>query len=208
MAYDLEEQEQLDALKAWWNTHGNNVMLAVTALCVVFAAFQGWKYYQHKQSVEASAQYEALVQLDIKDTKQVRSISGQLMDKYAGTPYAARAALMAARANYEAGDAKSAHAQAEWAMKHAKEDAVKSIAQLQLAGLLLDEKKYDEALKTLAEKYDPAYDGLISDLKGDILAAQGKKSDARKAYAEALASFDAKSKFRKYTEQKLDALGS
>lgn len=208
MAYDLEEQEQLDALKAWWNTHGNNVLLAVTALCVGFAGFQGWKYYQRKQSVEASMQYEALAQLDIKDTKQVRGISGQLMDKYSGTPYAARAALMAARANYEAGDAKSAHAQVEWAMTHAKEDAVKSIAQLQLAGLLFDEKKYDEALKTLSDKYDPAYDGLISDLKGDILVAQGKAAEAKKAYTEALANLDEKSKFRRYTEQKLDALGS
>lgn len=208
MAYDLEEQEQLDTLKAWWKTHGNNVLMGITALCVVFAGFQGWKYYQRKQSLEASVQYEALTQLDIKDVRQVRSISGQLMDKYSGTPYAARAALMAARANYEAGDAKSAHAQVEWAMSHAKEDAVKSTAQLQLASLLFDEKKYDEALKTLSEKYDPAYDGMVADLKGDILVAQGKTAEARKAYADALANFDEKSRFRKYTEQKLDALGS
>jgi predicted negative regulator of RcsB-dependent stress response len=208
MAYDLEEQEQLDALKAWWNTHGNNVMLAVAALCVGFAGYQGWKYYQHKQSLEASAQYETLAQLDIKDTKQVRAISAQLMDKYSGTPYAARAALMAARANYEAGDAKSAHAQAEWALAHAKEDSIKTIAQLQLASLLLDEKKYDDALKTLSEKHDSAFDGLVADLKGDVLTAQGKKDDAKKAYVEALANFDQKSRFRKITEQKLDALGS
>lgn len=208
MVYDLEEQEQLDALKAWWHSNGNNVLLAVGALCVAFAGFQGWKYYQHKQGLEASAQYEALAQLDIKDIKQVRSLSGQLMEKYAGTPYAARAALMAAHANYEAGDAKSAHAQVEWAMAHTKEDAVKSVAQLQLAGLQFEEKKYDAALKTLADKYDPAYDGLLADLRGDILAAQGKSAEAKKAYAEALGMLDEKNKLRQYTEQKLDALGS
>ncbi|HEY3326749.1 MAG TPA: tetratricopeptide repeat protein [Novimethylophilus sp.] len=208
MAYDLEEQEQLDALKAWWHSNGNTVLLAVGALCVAFAGFQGWKYYQHKQRLEASSQYEALAQLDVKDIKQVRSVSGQLMEKYSGTPYAARAALMVARANYEAGDARSAHAQVEWALAHSREETVKSIAQLQLAGLQFEEKKYDDALKTLAEKHDPAYDGLLSDLKGDILAIQGKSAEARKAYAEALASLDQKSKFRRYTEQKLDALGS
>jgi predicted negative regulator of RcsB-dependent stress response len=116
--------------------------------------------------------------------------------------------LMAARANYEAGDAKSAHAQMEWAIKHTSDDSVKSIAQLQLAGLQFEEKKYDDALKTLAEKHDPAFDGLLSDLKGDILVAQGKPAEAKKAYAEALAKLDEKGKFRKYTEQKLDALGS
>jgi predicted negative regulator of RcsB-dependent stress response len=208
MAYDLEEQEQLDALKAWWKEHGNHVLTVVTAAFVAYAGFQGWKYYQHQQGLQASAAYEALTQLDTKDVKKIRSVSGQLMEKYSGTPYAARAALMAARANYEAGDVKSAHAQVEWAMTHAQDDAVKSIAQLQLAGLQFEEKKYDDALKTLADKHDPAFDGLLSDLKGDILVAQGKPAEAKIAYAEALAKLDEKGKFRNYTEQKLDALGS
>jgi predicted negative regulator of RcsB-dependent stress response len=207
MAYDLEEQEQLDALKAWWKDNGNHVLLAVTAAFVAFAGFQGWKIYQHQQGVQASAQYEALTQLDTKDIKQIRSVSGRLMEKFSGTPYAARAALIAARANYESGDVKSAHAQVEWAMTHSRDDAVKSIAQLQLAALQFQEKKYDDALKTLADKHDPAYDGLLSDLKGDILVAQGKPAEAKKAYGEALAKLDERGKFRKYTEQKLDALG-
>jgi predicted negative regulator of RcsB-dependent stress response len=208
MAYDLEEQEQLDALKAWWKDNGNHVLMVVTAAFVAFAGFQGWKYYQHQQGMQASAEYEALTQMDVKDVKKIRSVSGQLMEKFSGTPYAARAALMAARANYEAGDVKSAHAQLEWAMTHTSDASVKSIAQLQLAGLLFEEKKYDEALKMLADKHDPAYDGLLSDLKGDILVVQGKPAEAKKAYAEALAKLDEKGKFRKYTEQKLDALGS
>lgn len=208
MAYDLEEQEQLDALKDWWKQNGNAVMMAVTALCVVYAGFQGWKYWQHNQAVQASMQFEALMQQGEGDVKQVRGISGQIMDKYSGTPYAARAALLAARSNYEANDAKSARAQLEWAMNHAKEDAVKAIAQLQLAGLQFDEKKYDDALKTLADKHEPAFDGLFSDLKGDILVAQGKKDEARKAYADALDKLDEKGRFRRFTEQKLDALGS
>lgn len=208
MAYDLEEQEQLDALKDWWKLNGNRVMMAVTAVCVVYAGFQGWKYWQHSQATQASIQFEALVQASSADNKQVRSISGQIMEKYAGTPYAARAALLAARSNYDANDTKSAHAQLEWAMNHAQEDAIKAIAQLQLAGLQFDDKRYDEALKTLADKHDPAFDGLFADLKGDILVAQGKAAEAKLAYADALNKLDDKGRFRKFTEQKLDALGS
>jgi predicted negative regulator of RcsB-dependent stress response len=208
MAYDLEEQEQLDALTAWWKQNGKNVITLATAALVAFSGYQGWKYYQHQQSLAASAQYEVLTQLDSKEIKQVRSISGQIMEKFSGTPYAARAALMAARANYESGDTKSARAQIEWAASHTSEDAVKSIAQLQLAGLQLEEKKYDDALKTLEAKHDPAFDGLISDLKGDVLVAQGKLTDAKKAYSEALTKLDERGRFRKFTEQKLDALGS
>lgn len=208
MAYDLEEQEQLDELKAWWKRHGNLVMGVAAVALLVFAGIQGWKVYQHKQSMEASAQYDALTQLDSKDVKGIRSLSAQLMDKYAGTPYAARAALLAAKANYAANDAKSAKAQIEWVMSHAKEDSMRAIAQLQMAALKFEEKQYDAALKTLSDKHDVGFDGLFADLKGDILAAQGKKTEARAAYAEALTHLDGEGRYRHYTERKLDALGS
>jgi predicted negative regulator of RcsB-dependent stress response len=208
MAYDLEEQEQLDTLKAWWKQNGQIVTMAVGAAFVGLIGYQSWTYYQHQQSLKASAQYEALTQLDIKDVKQVRSVSGQLMENFAGTPYASRAALMAARANYESGDVKSARSQIEWALSHASEDSVKAIAQLQLAALQVEDKKYDDALKTLNDKHEPSFDGLFADLKGDILVAQNKPGEAKKAYAEALAKLDEKGRFRRLTEQKLDALGS
>ncbi len=208
MAYDLEEQEQLDELKAWWKLHGNLVMGVLTAVLLTYAGFQGWKIYQHKQSVEASALYEAMTQLETKDVKAIRSAATRLMDNYASTPYAARAALLVAKANYAAGDPKSAQAQIEWVMGHAKEDSLRAIAQLQLAALQFDGKQFDAALKTLGEKHDTGFDGLFLDLKGDVLEANGKKTEARAAYAEALTHLSANGRYRHYTERKLDALGS
>lgn len=208
MAYDLEEQEQLDELKTWWKLHGNKVIGVVTAVLLALAAYKGWNYYQHAQAVKASAKYEALTQLDAKDLKGMRTLVGELMDGYAGTPYAGRAALIAAKANYAANDAKSARAQLEWAMNNAREDAVRAIAQLQLAGLQYEEKQYDAALKTLEQKHDAAFDGLYADLKGDVLAAQGKKAEARTAYALALTKLDAAGRYHRYTQYKLDSLGS
>lgn len=208
MAYDLEEQEQLDELKAWWKLHGNKVLSAATAALLIFAGIQGWKSYQHKQSVEASAQYEALTQLDVKDAKAIHVAAAQLVDKYAGTPYAARAALFAAKADYAANDVKNAQLQIEWALNHASDDALRAIARLQLAGLEFEQKQYDAALKTLSEKHDVGFDGLFADLKGDILVAQGKPTEAKAAYADALSHLDAEGHYRRYTERKLDALGS
>lgn len=208
MAYDLEEQEQLDELKAWWKHNGNLVTWALIAVLAVFAAYQGWNYYQRSQALHASALYEALSQMHTKDIKEIRSASGQIIENYANTPYAGRAALIAAKANYANNDAKSAKAQLEWAMGHAKEDAIRAIAQLQLAAIQFDEKQYDAAVKTLVAKHDAAFDGLFADLRGDILAAQGKKSEARTAYQEALAKLEAKGRTRGYTQHKLDALGS
>jgi predicted negative regulator of RcsB-dependent stress response len=211
MAYDLEEQEQLDELKAWWKVHGQKVTTAVTALVVAYLGFQGWNYYQGQQSLKASAQYENLIKLDIADAKNlkaIQTISAELMDKYSGTPYAGRAALTAAKANFQANEAKSAKAQLEWAAKHGKEDAVQAMALLELASLQVQEKDYAAALKTLGESHSAGFDGLFADLKGDVLVAQGKPAEAKAAYKEALEKLDAQGHFAKFTQHKLEALGS
>src|SRR5690606_10956159 len=119
--------------KAWWKANGNKVLLVVGIAIASGLGIQGWKYYHNKQSMEASVQYQLLAQADPKDVKTVQSISANLMEKYPSTPYAARAALAAAKVNYTADDTKSAAAQLEWAAKNAKEEAVKSVALLQLA---------------------------------------------------------------------------
>lgn len=208
MAYDLEEQEQLDELKAWWKAHSHIVLIIVGVAIASSTGVQGWKYYQNKQSKEASAQFQALTQSDPKNIKAIQALSAGLMEKYTSTPYAGRAAVVAAKANFAAGDAKSAKAQLEWAAKNAQEDPVKSIALLQLAAIQMDEKQYDAALKTLAEKHDAGFDGIFADLKGDILAAQNKKAEAKAAYEEALTKLDVRNRYSGYTQHKLEALGN
>jgi len=208
MAYDLEEQEKLDELKAWWKTNGTTVMLAVAVFAAVVAGMQGWRVYQNSQRQQAALAYEA-VQSGVqgKDTKRIRDAAGQLIEKYPGTPQASRAALLAAGANYESGDAKSAKAQLQWVIEHAKEEGARDIARLRLAGILLDEKAYEDAMKTLEASHGKTFDGLFSDLKGDVLAAQGKMADARVAYKAALEKTDEKSAYRQVVQMKLDGLG-
>ncbi len=208
MAYDLEEQEQLDVLKAWWKTNGTTVVLAVAAFVAVVAGVQGWRVYQKNRLHQAALVYE-VVQNGVQsaDAKRIREAAGQLIEKYPGTPQASRAALLAAGANYGLGDAKSAKAQLQWAVEHAKEDAVRDIARLRLAGILLDEKAYANAMKTLEAPHEKAFDGLFSDLEGDVLAAQGKMADARVAYQAALEKTDEKSAYRQIVQMKLDSMG-
>jgi predicted negative regulator of RcsB-dependent stress response len=208
MALDLEEQEQLDALKTWWNSYGNLVTSALLAVAVVIASYKGWIYYQHKQSTEASVRYEALIKLDPKDSKAIQSLSADLMDHYASTPYAGRAALTVGISNLTINDTKSAKAQFAWAAQNAKESQIQAIANLQLAGVQYDEKNYEEALKTLASQHDQGFDGLYADLKGDILVAQNKKDEARTAYQEALNKLDASGHYYQFTQHKLESLGS
>lgn len=207
MALDLEEQDQLDALKSWWKTNGNKVLIIAGLAIAGVIGFQGWKQYQAKQSAEASARFMELGDASLTDVKTIQSISAEIIEKYPSTPYAARAALLAAKANYAAKDVDSAVSQTEWAYKNATEESVKSLAQLQLAGLKFEQKKYDDALKLVNEKHEASFDALFADLKGDILVAQGNKAEAKSAYEEAVKKFEFGSRYARYTQHKLEALG-
>ncbi|HEX6827623.1 MAG TPA: tetratricopeptide repeat protein [Burkholderiales bacterium] len=208
MAYDLEEQEKVEAIKAWWDEWGNTVILAVALFIATVAGVQGWRWYQRSQAEQASALYAEVERaLAARDDKKLRVAAAQVVEKFGGTAYGPRAALLAARSAYEAGDAAGAKGQLAWVAENAKEDELRDLARLRLAGVLLDEMKYDEALKAVESPRSAAYGPLFSDLKGDILAAQGKKAEARSAYQAALEKLDPRSQYRGYIQLKLDGLG-
>ncbi|MEO1767543.1 YfgM family protein [Thiobacter aerophilum] len=209
MALDLQEQEQLDAVQAWWKAHGNKVVAGVLAFVLAVAAYRGWSWYEVRQRNEAARLYQVLEQAFTGgDTKKVRALAGEIMDKYARTPYALDAALLAAKANSQAGDRKSAKSQLEWVIAHARDGASRDLARLNLAALLLDDKEYDAALKTLDAPHDAAFELLFQERRGDVLAAQGKHKEAAAAYRAALARLAQDSPARAILEIKLDSLES
>jgi len=206
--YDLDEQERLDELKAWWKRWGNPVMIG---LAVAIAASAGWRYWQNHtltQSLEAATVYEKLTQsLAGNDAKGARETGAMLIDHYKGTSYAPRAALLLAKLNVGSKDLKSAQTQLEWAVANSKEPAVKDLARLRLAGVQLDLQQYDAALKTLAGSHSDAFAFRFHDLKGDVLLAQSKQADARAAYQAAFGEMKEDNPYRTLVELKLDALG-
>lgn len=208
MAYNQEEQEQLDFVKAWWRQYGNLVLMTIAAAALAFAAFQGWRYYKHERAVAAATLYEQLdrARRD-NDAKKVRDIAVQITDKHAGTPYASLAALAAARAAYGSGEIADAKVRLQWVIDNSKQAEMRDVARLRLAGVLLDEKKFDEALKMLESPPGDTFAGLYANLRGDILYAQGKAAEARAAYQLAFDKSDTGSQYRDMLQVKLDALG-
>ncbi|WP_424191800.1 YfgM family protein [Ampullimonas aquatilis] len=187
MSYDHQEQEQIDAIKIWWNKHGNLVMSAVTAVLLAFAAYNGWLWYQRSQTQQASLLYEELERgVSAKDNARVVRVATDLAEKYGSTPYADMGGVLAAKALSEAGDTANAKSRLQWVAEHGKDEAYQYIAKLRLAGMLADEKAYDEALKQVSGKAPAAYEALFADRMGDILLLQGKKSEAKAAYDQAL----------------------
>ncbi len=206
--FDLEEQEKLDELKAWWKTYGKLVTALVVAAVLGMAGWQVWQSWQGKKQAEAAAMFSLMQQAtDQGSLKEMREVAGKLMDNYSSSGFAARAALMVARANHAANDDKSAEAQLQWVIDHSKEDNLRDLARLDMAAVLLDEKQADAALKLLDQPHDSAFDALYLDRRGDVLVALGKKAEAARAYDAALQKVDASQPYSRVIQIKRDALG-
>ena len=157
MAYNLQDQEQIDELKAFWKTYGNSLMwLAVIALAC-FAGWRAWNWYQDSHAQDAAAEYAGLVSsAEAGKVEQVRERYQAIQKGFSGTAYAGMAGLRAAEAYAKAGDAAAATAALQDVMKSTGEPGFRPIAAVRLAGLQLDQKQYDEALKTLdVRQYRP-----------------------------------------------------
>ena len=207
--YDLEEQEQIEALKAWWKQYGNLVIAAFVAFIAGVGGVQGWQYYQRTQAEQASALFGKLEEAVNKtDVAEIRNVGAEIQDKYSRSAYAAMAAMVVARTEHDQGQLDAAATQLRWAADKGKTEEVRSLARLRLAGVLLDQKKYEEALELLDARVSDAFVPLYADLRGDVLVAQGKVDEARAAYDRALEKSAAAGPWRNVIQVKRDALGS
>ena len=209
MAYDLEEQEQLAAVKGWWHDNGTRLLSLIAVVVIGISGWQSWRIWQGNQSQQAGAQYELLVKAaQAGDAKGLRDAGGTLLESFPGTLYASMGALVAARFHVERADPKNAKAQLQWVLDRSPSEELRDLARLRLAAVLLDEKAHDEALALLEAKHAAPFDAQYSALKGDILVAKNKAADAKAAYRLALEKTDEKSAaFRNSVQLRLDALG-
>ncbi len=207
--YDLEEQEQIAALKAWWRRYGNLVITGVVAGALTVSGIFGWRAYQVSQAREASAIYGELRKAaGTRDVKQVRDLAGAILEQYPSSAYAPLAAFVSAKTHFESGDLKTARAQLEWVIERARDPEYQSIARLRLANVLLDEKDYGGALKVLDAKPAPSFEGRFAETRGDVYAQAGKRGDARTAYQRALEQTRPRdAAARELLQLKLDGLG-
>ncbi len=205
--YDLEEQEKIDGLKSWWETYGTLLIVVVATFIASIGGVKAWNYYQQQQIGQATELYSSLLQLEASgDPKKISDAAHLLMEGFPSSGYASRAALISARASFDSGDVQNAKSRLQWTLDNTKEDELKDLVRLRLVGMLLDEQKYDDALKLLDTKHGESFDGLYADLKGDVLNAAGKIAEARIAYQTALDKMGKKGTYYNIVQMKFDAL--
>lgn len=208
MAYDLEEQEQLATLKATWKQYGNLITWVLIIALAAYAGWVQWNNYQTNQAGQASQLYEELQKsVTAKDAAKIQRAVGDLKEKFPATSYASMAALVSAKTSFDANDLKSAKSHLQWVIDSGKGDEYKALAKIRLAGILLDEKLFDEALKQLSGEFPAELQADVADRKGDIFVAQAKLGDARKSYQVALDKATEKNSVKQLIQIKLDAIG-
>jgi predicted negative regulator of RcsB-dependent stress response len=206
---DLQEQEQLDALKAFWNRYGNLITGVLIVVFGAFAAWNGWQWYQRDQGQKAGAMFDELDRaVQAGDAARAGRVFADLRERFPRTALAQQGGLLAARVQFDQGDAEAARASLAWVAEKGAGDEARTVARLRLAALQAEARQFDEALKTLDAAKTEGFEALVADRRGDVLLAQGKPAEAKAAYQAAWAAMSDRVAYRRLIEAKLTSLGA
>jgi predicted negative regulator of RcsB-dependent stress response len=205
---DLEEQEQIDQLKHFWAQYGNLITWTLILVMGGFAAWNGWNWWQRNQSVKAAALYDEIERAaDARDVEKTERALADMKEQFGTTSFAAQGALLASQSLFEAGRPDNAKAALNWVANQAKDDSYQAVARLRLAGVLLQEKAFDEALKVLEAPMPEAFAALAADRRGDVYMAKGQQQEAKAQYQKAWDTMGSRTEYRQLVQVKLASLG-
>lgn len=205
---DLEEQEQLDELKHFWKQYGNAITWVLIAVLSSFAAWNGYQQWERSQAAQAAGMYDEVERVvSTGDVAKAERAFGDMKERFARTVYAQQAGLLLAKLAVDNAKPEVAKSVLTWVADKSADEGYSAIAKLRLAGVLIDEKAFDAALKLLEASPPTGFAALFADRKGDIYALQGKRAEAKGEYQKAYAAFDERSEYRRLVEIKLYAVG-
>lgn len=206
---DLQEQEQIDALKAFWKTWGNLITWTLIVVLGAYAAWNGWQWYQRDQGQKAGAMFDELERaVQAADLEKTQRVFDDLKQRFPGTTFAQQGGLALAKLQVEKQKTDGAKASLAWVAEQGSQEELQDVARLRLAGVLLEAKQPDDALKQLAGVKGKAFEALVADRRGDVLMSQGKAEEAKAAYRAAYDALEERQVLRRLVEAKLTALGA
>ncbi len=211
MREDLEQQEQLDAIKGFWSENKKWIVPLVALLLIAASSYNGWNWWQNRQAVKASEALTAMESaLGEQSLEKARAAYKALSSDFRSSTQAALGGLQMAKALAVAGELAEARTVLQQVVDHSAPEFA-WMARIRLAGVMLDENNAKAALDTLSGKPPNEFAALVEDRKGDAHAALGNKEDARSAWKTAADGLPAASPSRELIMRKLqtlDAFGS
>ncbi len=184
------EEEQVEALRRWWQENGRSTLAAIIIALSAGFGWQTWKGWDERKRESASDAYQAMLQVAAGTSEEQRreamELAEGLKESHGGSTYAQFAALHLARLAVEAGDLAEAQAQLRWVLGRAdKGSDIAQVAQVRLARVLASSGEAEQALAILEQAGDGPYSASYALARGDILLQQGRDAEARQAYTEA-----------------------
>ena len=199
MATSPEEQEQIEALKQWWDSYGRPVILGGIIGLAVLVGYQWYSTDQARKAQAASALFESL-------DKEPNG-AARLREEFPSTPYAALAALGAAKTAVLEGDTERAETEYRWVLASATSPELKELARLNLGKLLLDQDNAADALSLTEARPGGHYEASFQELTGDIHHRLGDRNAAVSAY-EAAVGRTQSAEIKSIIRLKIDDLGA
>lgn len=187
------EEEQLEALKRWWNENGRSIVVGVVIALAGTFGWQSWQSNKAQQQQSASDVYQAMMRsmgagMPSSGGGESIGLANTLKSEYSGTAYAQFAALHLAAIAVGNGELTEAEEQLRWVLgKATKGSDTAQVAQMRLARVLAASGQTDQALAILTEAGEGTYAASYAAAEGDILLAAGRDDEARVAYGKALA---------------------
>lgn len=187
MSVYMTEEEQLEAIKKWWQRNNTVITIIFSLILLSTAAYKYWYWHQDKVTTQASNTYEHLmIAFSNQQNKEIKSYANQLINDYSKTIYADAAKMTLAKLYVAKDNYEKATEILQQVATQAKLPAFKQIAKIRIARILIAQKAYKQALEELSLVEDKAYAPAINELKGDIYVAIGKYPQAIAAYKQAI----------------------
>ncbi|MCW8828206.1 MAG: tetratricopeptide repeat protein [Gammaproteobacteria bacterium] len=183
------EQDQVEALKAWWDKHGRTVIAAIVVVLLSVLGWKSWQGHQEQRAESAAVAYQQMMDAIAVAPEQAMEAGRGIVGEYPGTTYATMASLTMGRLAVEQGELEAAAAHLRAAAGQARQQELKLLAQLRLSRVLMAQGRPDEALTQLQGVEAGSLQAAFDEQRGDILLAQGDRAGARDAYTNAMAGF-------------------
>lgn len=191
VSYNTDE-EQVEALKNWWDENGNQLMIGAAIVLAGVFGFQTWQNSVRETGESASAIYEDMRgaitgQAELSDSQvtTARYLADSLMADYDSSVYAKFAAMQMAKLAVEQGNLDDAERDLQWVLD-AGGGSVEPLARLRLARIVLDKGEAERALSLLEKADEGEYISSYGEIRGDIYAQLERPTEARQAYQAAL----------------------
>ncbi|MDG2090388.1 MAG: tetratricopeptide repeat protein [Gammaproteobacteria bacterium] len=201
MVYDTDE-EQIEAIKGWWNENGTSVVVGIILVLAVLFGSRYWQSSQVSLTEAASDIYTELadniqanidIEIDDAELNIALGLHEELKNNFSSTIYSRYSALIMARIYVQRSELEDAAQELQWVLDNPSlsflssvDDELNLTARSRLARVVLAQGDANGALLILDEVESGTFAGTFAEIRGDAYVELGRTEDAIEAYQTAL----------------------